>query len=202
MESYVVVPKRQNMFNITFIAACGGGAAVVCGYSLIKSIMDSTYKFTLADKLAAVILFVLCVYGVTWQFKGRLVYAISGDGRADGGADLVITRGKGQNPEVFCRIGLEQITAVIPLITKPTPRVEKSDKETRRLISEMSAGKRKYRYCPDMIPTDVMVVFTGEHAITLSFDEKFYFALRENSGAAQSDVQKKHDDRNKRKKSR
>lgn len=86
----------------------------------------------------------------------------------DGNVDLEIYAYRGGNKmQLVCRIGLEEITAAVPL-------TEANRKPPRSL--------RRYNYCPDMRPTEALVLSItnadGDCEVMLSPDEKMTAILQ------------------------
>ena len=96
----------------------------------------------------------------------------------DGNVDLEIYAYRGGSKmQLVCRIGLEEITAALPL----TAENRKPPK-----------GLRRYSYCPDIRPTEALVLsitnVDGDCEVMLSPDEKMTAILQAPHAATEADT--------------
>lgn len=192
--NYSIEPKKQNKLGWVYTIVSG---AVAVGMFLATVIWKDTIKLRPIVQSVAVCLFVYMLYCLTWQLKSRLRYEVSPSGIADQFGtekfDLVIYRVYGDKLETLCRIGVGEIKSVERIIRdtgilEPPVKSKKSIPETRtkeediKKIREARSELKKYRYCPDMLPSNLLVINTDEVTLTLSYDRTLYDILKNGAG--------------------
>ena len=173
---YSVTPKRQNKLTDLACIAC-----FACGIGMFAASIfyAETPYLTLLAQTLGVLLLTAGIYLYARFVARTYTYAVQPGGIFDAEGrelyDLIVieTIGK-RKQQTVCRIALRDMTAIVA-------RPARASKKNPRDKIEAQNGGRKYAYCADLMPEQIIAIYDADgNAVILTYDAKLYNILSQN----------------------